>query len=365
MPRSHKKKVGSTRKSSKLKNYIGFVRDHSGSMKNLRKAATQDFNDSLRAAQHARISEDQETLVSVVTCGPYRMVSRAVVNTAVERVPALTNYAADDGTPLFDAVGEVIDILESVPDRDDPNVSFLVSVTTDGHENCSQKWTGPKIATRIRELQKTDRWTFAFRVPVGEKRSFCNQFGIPEGNVLEWEATDQGMREAAAQTVSSTQNWYKGRSAGIRSSGNFYVTDLTGVRASTVKAKLIDISKQLEVWPVSSSTVIRSFCERKSGKPFLKGAAFYQLTKTEKKVQDYKQIIIRDKKTGAAYSGGEARNLLGLPHVGEVKLVPGNHAQYDIFIQSTSVNRKIPAGTQVAYWANVGTPYIEGVSAPW
>jgi hypothetical protein len=80
-------------------------------------------------------------------------------------------------------------------------------------------------------------------------------------------------------------------------------------------------------------------------------------------VHDYKQIIIRDKKTGAVYSGAEARNLLGLPHNGNVKIIPGNHGAYDVFVQSTSVNRKLPVGTQVIYWSKVGQAFTEGPSA--
>jgi len=79
--------------------------------------------------------------------------------------------------------------------------------------------------------------------------------------------------------------------------------------------------------------------------------------KPENEVQDHKQIAIRDKKTGVIYSGVNARQMLGLPYHGTVKVVPGNHGAYDIFIQSTSVNRKLVKGTQVLYWDNVGQQY--------
>jgi hypothetical protein len=88
-----------------------------------------------------------------------------------------------------------------------------------------------------------------------------------------------------------------------------------------------------------------------------RGAAFYQLMKKEDEVQDYKQIVIRDKKSKVVYSGANARQMLGLPYNGTVKVVPGNHGTYDIFIQSTSVNRKLVKGTQVLYWDKVGQDY--------
>jgi hypothetical protein len=88
------------------------------------------------------------------------------------------------------------------------------------------------------------------------------------------------------------------------------------------------------------------------GIAFTKGCAFYQLSKTET-VQDYKQIAVRDKMGGAVYSGIAARDLLGLPHHGECKLAPGQHGQYEIFVQSTSVNRKLVKGTNLMIWVGV------------
>ncbi|MHA1815985.1 MAG: hypothetical protein ACTSX1_08270, partial [Candidatus Heimdallarchaeaceae archaeon] len=78
--------------------------------------------------------------------------------------------------------------------------------------------------------------------------------------------------------------------------------------------------------------------------------------KTEKKVQDYKLVALRVKTSGKVYCGQEARDMLGIGQaVGTVRLVPGDHGKFDVFIQSTSVNRKIPAGSEVMYWTKVGT----------
>jgi hypothetical protein len=92
------------------------------------------------------------------------------------------------------------------------------------------------------------------------------------------------------------------------------------------------------------------------GKEWIKGAAFYALIKTEKKVQPYKMVALRVKTSGKVYSGQSARDMLGIGQAtGTVRLVPGDHGKFDVFIQSTSVNRKIAAGTEVMYWSRVGT----------
>jgi hypothetical protein len=57
------------------------------------------------------------------------------------------------------------------------------------------------------------------------------------------------------------------------------------------------------------------------------------------------------------YSGSDARTLIGLPTSGNARLHPGNHGNYDIFIQSTSINRKLVGGTGVLYWEKIGTVF--------
>jgi hypothetical protein len=232
----------------------------------------------------------------------------------------------------------------------------MVVVVTDGYENASHVWTSYTVNEQISNLQSTDRWTFVFLVPPNSKKEFVRQFGVPEQNVMEWEATQKGVEQYSQVTMRSMDTYFTDRTKGITSTKTFY-TDLAGVRTTEIKAKLRDISNEIKLFDVNVVMKIRPFVEKNLGKTMLKGAAFYQLVKTEKKVQDYKQIIIRDKKTRSVYSGTEARNLLGLPHNGTVKIVPGNHGQYDIFVQSTSVNRKLPVGTQVIYWENAGQPF--------
>jgi hypothetical protein len=74
--------------------------------------------------------------------------------------------------------------------------------------------------------------------------------------------------------------------------------------------------------------------------------------KTEKIVQGYKQIAVRNKKSGAVYAGQAARQLLQLPSTGNITLKPGTHGDWDIYIQSTSLNRILPAASSVLYWKN-------------
>lgn len=342
-----------------MKNYIGISRDHSQSMRGIASAALKDYNESVSAIRDAAETNNIDTIVSVVECGvpssPADVftsagVRRAVVNSQIASLVPLTNYHTPGGsTPLLDSVGELITILESAPDANDKDVSFLVMVVTDGEENSSRMWTAYRLAEKIRELQATDRWTFVFRVPRGYAKNLT-KLGIHSGNILEWETTERGMTQSTVQTKAAVDSYYKARSLGATSMQTFYA-DLSNISAAAVSTQLVDISNQVTIYPIASteqSIFIRDFVEKR-GVTYKVGCAFYQLTKPEK-VQDHKQIVIRDRKTGSVYSGAAARQLLGLPHFGEVKVNIANLGQYDVFIQSTSVNRKLMANSSLLYW---------------
>lgn len=351
-----------------MKNYIGISRDHSGSMSHLTRAAAKDYNTTIEGLKQSAITENIDTIMSVVKCGYGRIsgVHREITNSSIVAISPIYEYEANaPGTPLFDSVGELIEMFESTPDVNDPDVSFLVMAVTDGEENDSKKWSRIRLVNKIKELQATDRWTFVFRVPRGYKQHLVG-LGFHEGNIHEWEQTERGVQQATQVTTNAFQNYYADLKKGVKSTCNFYTTNLTEVDIASVKAQLIDVSSQVSFWNVDSAhanTQIRDFCEAKSGAKMLKGAGFYQLVKPEKEVQDYKLIAIRDRSTGAVYIGPAARDLLGLPHYGMISLRPGDHAGYDVFVQSTSVNRKLPLGTTVMYWPNVGKAYQEGRSA--
>ena len=102
-------------------------------------------------------------------------------------------------------------------------------------------------------------------------------------------------------------------------------------------------AKEYSLFPVHRDSVIKKFVESWTGEDYINGSAYYQVVK-EETVQAYKQVCIQNKKNGKVYSGLNARVLLGLPNR-EVKVDPTLFGDFNVFIQSTSVNRKLPRGT--------------------
>lgn len=109
---------------------------------------------------------------------------------------------------------------------------------------------------------------------------------------------------------------------------------------------------RFQVMTVDENCDIKGFVTA-NGIEFKKGRGFYELTKAET-VQQYKEIIMQDKETGEMFNGSQVREKLGLqPQTlkGGVheKLYAKDAKEFRIFIQSTSVNRKLIAGTTFLY----------------
>lgn len=334
-----------------MKQYLGISRDHSRSMFSLSGAAASDYNNTIVAIQDAANANKIDTIVSVVKNGVGwdAKVVREVVNSNVQILEPISpgKYLTDgSGTPLFDSVGELITIMKAVPDYNDPQVSFLIMVITDGEENASKVWKHT-LKNEIAKLQATDRWTFVFRVPNGYKHNLT-MLGIPADNILEWDQTTKGLTTSTVATKEAFTQYYNIRSSGATSTSKFYA-DLRNVTTTQVKADLVDMSSKIErefqVTATSAGMQIRDYVEERTGQ-YIIGSAYYQLTKTED-VQERKNIIIQNKIDMKYYGGQQARTLLGLPPYGNVRLAPHALGNYNVFIQSTSTNRKVVSGTKV------------------
>jgi hypothetical protein len=245
------------------------------------------------------------------------------------------------------------------PDSNDPNVSFLVITITDGEENQSRTFrplntggwstsSGPcgKLNELIYEVQGTDRYTIVFQLPSGYKQRFVDNFKISNDNVREWSQTSSGVKEMGQSTSGGIANFYTARASGQSRVTNFFTTDLSKVKAKDIHAKLDDVSDRFKDYTLEREYVVKEAMETKTRKPFVIGAVYYELMKPEE-VQPQKEVLIVERGKKAVWGGDQARQLIGLPKGVSAKVKPGNHANYQIFIQSSSINRILPRGTRI------------------
>lgn len=114
------------------------------------------------------------------------------------------------------------------------------------------------------------------------------------------------------------------------------------------KSGLIPVSPtRFQIVNVDTVCEIKPFVES-IGAKFKKGRGFYQFTKSEM-VQENKEVVLRNKVTGDMFTGSEAREYIGLPFGTRGQIRPSYFADYEVYIQSTSTNRKLMPKTKFLY----------------
>ena len=113
------------------------------------------------------------------------------------------------------------------------------------------------------------------------------------------------------------------------------------------KADRTAVAGRFQVVRVDSDTPIRELVDS-IGAEFEPGRGYYEFKKRET-IQAYKEVILMDNISGDMYEGAVAREKLGLPHDGTIKITPDFDDKWTVFVQSTSFNRKLKGGTRFLY----------------
>lgn len=325
----------------KLTNHIALVVDRSGSMSHLSTNVVDVFDNEINHLRQRSIDLDQETRVSIylfddnVNCLAFDM--------DVMRVKTLRGlYTIGGQTAMMDATGLAIKELGMIPELHSDH-AFLIFCLTDGQENRSRQYTSQSLSKLINGLP--EHWTVVAQVPNAHGIHEAKQFGFPSGNIQVWDTSSRGLESAAQSTRSAMDTYMTNRAAGTRGTRQFFTTDLGNVAVKDVTKKLDQLrSHEYSIYDVRKTSGIKAFVESWE-KEYIKGSAYYELNKKES-IQNYKQIAIQNRKNGKVYGGDGARQLLQLPAY-EVRVNPGDHGDWRIFVQSTSLNRILIPGTQL------------------
>ncbi|GLV78319.1 vWA domain-containing protein [Streptomyces hygroscopicus] len=334
-------------------NHVALVLDASSSMSHLSRKVVEVADQQIAYLARRSKELDQETRVTV-----YVFADKAecvIYDKDVLRMPSLKQlYKVGGMTALLAATlksqQELAQTAQLYGDH-----SFLTFVLTDGQENASHRSPDTPAKNPRQLIQavadmiatQDDNWTLAVLVPDQMGKHEAMQCGFPKDNIAIWDATStQGLEEAGQVIQQATENFMVGRAQGIRGSRAVFSTGAETVNKDTIKAAgltPVDPS-QYQLIPVARAAAIRDWVIE-CGHTFRTGCAFYQLSKSEK-IQARKQIAVLEKKTDRVYTGPEARALLGLPDM-EVRVKPDHNDDFTIFVQSTSVNRKLVPHTRL------------------
>lgn len=283
---------------------------------------------------------DQETRVTVYTFADWNEIHCLIYDKDVLRMPSISElYKTYTMTALMDATMLAINDLAMTPEKYGEH-AFLIYVLTDGLENDSQKVDSGELAGQIDVLP--ENWTLATFVPDQRGVFEAKAHGFPKDNIAVWNTEESdGMEKVGERIRQTTENWMQNRAKGVRGTRSLF--KLADPSVSKIAGELESLHPgQYRMLEVKETGRIDEFVEEKLHRPYRRGEAYYQLTKTET-IQPQKELAIWHKHS--LYIGDQARKLMGLPDH-NIQVHPSKH-DYEIYVQSTSNNRKLMGGTKL------------------
>jgi len=331
-------------KAQSLINHVAIVLDASWSMKGRESQVVKVTDNQIKYLAKRSEELSQETRVSVYRFGG-QTIECLLFDMDVMRLPSTKELykVLYENTALIDATLKSQKDLATTSQLYGDH-AFLTFVMTDGGENASRN---SKTALQLQISGMDENWSIGFLVPDRNGEAYLERLGVLKDSIAIWDTSSaSGLNDVASKIEQATENFMTARAKGVRGTRSVFGTGVDKVNTKTVTTNLTPMNKGSYIlFDVDREAGIRPFVES-LGIHYSQGMAYYHLTKRET-IQARKKIIVVDKKTDKAYTGTEARHLIGLPDGKELRVSPDDNPQYDVYVQSTSVNRKLVPGTKL------------------
>lgn len=197
--------------------------DESGSMSIIEHQALMGLNETLETVgKMQKLHPDMEQRVTLITFDDSHQ--RYIFdNVPVGKTHLLTKreYRPGGATPLYDAIGMGISKLNAQTEADD---NVLVTIITDGEENCSREYNLKMVKTLIEKLKKQN-WTFTL---IGtdnlDVEGMAGSMAID--NHLEFAEDDEGTKQMFARELRSRRRYNDCMASGVAMpKGSYFAVD--------------------------------------------------------------------------------------------------------------------------------------------
>jgi hypothetical protein len=327
-----------------LINHVALVIDKSSSMQSIWPDVSKAFENLRGSLEKMSRDFDQEVRVSVYAFSD-QVECRRYDTDVFRAKDIMQGLVAYGNTALKDAVVLAVEDLKKTATLYGDH-AFVVYAITDGEENCSR--TSQSIQKLIEGLP--ENWTVCLHVPSNNSRMYAEKHGFPRECIAIWNTSN--VEAAAEQFVRNYGTYVKARSTGtLRGTKSFFSLDTSNLNVDTVHTALSKVSSRafkIVQNPDKTAVHIKPLIEASTGKAYVLGNGFYQLVKKET-IQPQKEIAVLEKSTGDVFRGPQARGILNLPN-DHVQVSPTLNPNYDVYVQSTSVNRNIIPQQKVLYF---------------
>jgi hypothetical protein len=182
--------------------HVWFLLDRSGSMQSIARDVVVGLHTFVKD-QAANAVPALFTLVQFDGEDPHETMIDGQLVTEV-RLSALGEFVPRGNTPLYDAIGMLVERADRHVAAGGDDADQLVVIFTDGQENASQRWTRRRVFDAVNE-RRTRGWTFVFMganqdaYAIGEsmsmsRRSSANWDASPVGTDAAFEELSDGVR---------------------------------------------------------------------------------------------------------------------------------------------------------------------------
>ena len=184
------------------------VVDESGSMSIIRRQALVGINETLATIQKMQKAHaDLEQRVTLITFdSTHTNVFYDNVRASNANPLKAKDYNPCGATPLYDAIGMGIAKINALTTEDD---SVLVTIITDGEENCSEEYS-LKMTKNLIEKLKKQNWTFTF---IGTDNLDVENIALDMGidNHLQFSEDEAGTKKMFARENRARERYNKCR----------------------------------------------------------------------------------------------------------------------------------------------------------
>jgi len=185
------------------KTYYLLILDKSGSMDNVISETVNGFNEQVQMIKNLKEKyPEQEIIVSLTTFNhdvehdlflakPSQLKELEALrawqenrHNMVETVNLI--YRPGGLTALYDAIGRSVNKLRETIKKEIKNneASAVVVIITDGHENASREYSYEDISKMIRELEKSNNWTFSYLGSTPDAVNIARGMNIASNNAM-------------------------------------------------------------------------------------------------------------------------------------------------------------------------------------
>lgn len=173
--------------------YYHLILDRSGSMTSCIEQTVDGVNQQIRRIKE--VSErfpDQELITSLTLFNDRLTRAWSLVRPGNLREISFADYQPEGFTALLDAIGTTIaDMHKSTgAEIEAGEASVVVVIITDGHENSSREFSHGQVASLIRELEMTGKWTFTYLGATLDAVEIATSLNIQRNNAMHFKPDD-------------------------------------------------------------------------------------------------------------------------------------------------------------------------------